>query len=496
MVRAFLGFLFLSLVHQIAAVVDFGNVLWEYEAGDSVTSSPALDTSGNLFFGSLDGYVYSLDGDGVLRWRYNSGDWVDSSPVLSNDESTLYVGSWNDRLLALDADSGAVEWIFETDSLVYASPAVAEDGTIYFGSSDGLLYALNPNGTLKWEFEVGGELDSSPSLDANGNIYVGSSTGLVSCISPLGLEHWSWDVPTEPGSTGRDFGISSSPMLTAEGDVIVGSQNFYVYALNAANGVIRWKYETGGIIEGSAVEGMGRSCIVGGRDGYLYSLSWDGDLNWRMQVGANYYSTPCVDGMGRIYAGVLKGNSEGRLLVVSSEGETLWQTDFTSFVDSSPLLGPDGRLYVGNNNGHLYAIEGGDKLASLGWSSFRGGANQRSSLEGYTDLTGSRSDLLVAASGIDGTDEFVAAYVVEGGGPVQVEIRAMGSGFQESQGSTGYSLSLTGISGEMAFAEAFEPIVGSSDGRMSGWLEPGAYTIEARNESLDREAFFLEVKVQ
>ncbi len=476
--------------------VDFGSVNWEYRAGNSVASSPALDASGNVFFGSLDGYVYSVDGDGALRWRYDSGDWVDSSPVLSRDESTLYVGSWGDKLIALDAGTGSFLWSYATDSLVYSSPAVAVDGTIYFGSSDGFLYALFPDGKLKWEFEVGGELDSSPAVDASGNVYVGSSAGSVSCISPAGAELWSWEVPTEPGATGREFGIVSSPMLTAEGDVMVGSQNYFVYCLRGASGALRWKHETDGIVEGSMVEGMGRSCIVGGRDGYLYCFTWDGALNWRTFVGANYYSTPCVDGMGRIYAGVLRGSTTGSLVVLSAKGELLWRTDFDSFVDSSPLLGPDGTVYVGNNNGSLYAIEGGDKLASLGWSSFRGGVDQRGSLQGYEDLTATRSDLLLASKTIERTDRFVAKYRVEGGGPVEVEIRALGAGLQESVGTSAYSLSLVGESGEMAFADAFVPIEGVFDGAIRGWLEPGAYVIEAINESGERDAFFLEVKIQ
>lgn len=491
----FCAIAFSSVVTFLTAA-DFGDINWEYQTGDSVTSSPTLDSAGNVFFGSLDDYVYSLDGYGELRWRYDSGDWVDSSPVLSRDETALYVGSWGNKLIALDATTGGLLWDYETDSLVYASPAVAEDGTIYFGSSDGLLYALHPDGTLKWEFEVGGELDSSPAIDAAGNVYVGSSSGFVSSISPDGAERWSWDVPISLATLTRDFGITSSPMLTSEGDVIVGSQNFFVYCLRASNGTQRWSYPTDGIVEGSAVEGMGRSCLFAGRDGFLYSLSWDGGLNWKTFVGPNYYSTPCVDGMGRIYAGVLRGSTEGSLVVLSSEGAILWQTDFDGFVDSSPLLGPDGTVYVGNNNGRLYAIEGGDKLASLGWSSFRGGLMQRGSLQGYEDLTALKSDLYVASKTIDGTDQFIANYRVEGGGPMQVEIRAMGTGFQESVVASGYSLSLVGASGEMAFADAFLPIDGNFDGTLKGWLEPGAYRVEAINESDDRGAFFLEVDIQ
>lgn len=496
MLRVTIFCLLLSSLPFAGAEVDFGRVLWEYEAGDSVTSSPVLDSEGNVYFGSLDGYVYSLNGDGAFRWRYRANEWVDSSPALSQDESVLYVGSWGDRLLALQTATGALSWAFETDSLVYASPAVAEDGTIYFGSSDGYLYALNPDGSLKWEFEVGGELDSSPAIGGNGNVYVGSSSGLVACLSPAGEELWSWEVPFEIGSLGREFGISSSPMLTSEGHVVFGCQNYYVYALDAASGSQRWKYQTGGILEGSAVEGMGRACLVVGRDGYLYSFSWDGDLNWRTFVGSNYYSTPCVDGMGRIYAGVLKGQTEGSLLTLDSEGRILWRTDFDSFVDSSPLLGPDGTVYVGNNDGRLYAIEGGDKLASLGWSSFRGGALQRRSLQGYEDLTGTPSELLVVSKEIAGTDRLAAEYVVQGGGPVAVEVRALGTGFEEAAGASAYAVSLMGASGEMAFAKALQPLEGDFDGRLRGWLEPGTYSVEARNESSDGDAFFLELRVR
>lgn len=496
MYRSFLLFSVFVASAFIGSAAERGAVLWQFETGDSVTSSPVLDSSGNVYFGSLDGYVYSLNKDGSLRWRYNASDWVDSSPALSRDESTLYVGSWDNAVLALSSSSGALLWKFATDNLVYASPAVAADGTIYIGSSDGQLYALAPSGSLKWEYEVGGELDSSPAIDGDGNVYVGSDAGLVVCLNPAGAELWTWEVPTELDAVARDFGVLGSPMLTAEGDVIVGCQNHYVYSLDAVTGTERWKYETGAIVESSLVEGMGRTCILGGRDGYLYSLSWDGVLNWRVFSGGNYYSTPCVDGMGRIYTGVLRNAEEGSLLVYSSTGELLWQTDFSSFVDSSPVLAADGALYLGNNDGRLYAIEGGDKLASLGWSSFRGGVDQRRSLEGYADLTGISSELQVVSFQFAAADSVFASYRVQGGGPLQVKISALGSGLEASGLAGDYAISLLGESGEMASSGAV--LVGqvSVDGSLEGWLEPGVYTIEAMNQSADREALFLKVDVR
>jgi len=62
---------------------------------------------------------------------------------------------------------------------VESSPAVGADGTIYVGSRDYNLYALNPDGTQKWKFATNGEVWSSPAVGADGTMYVGSADGNV-----------------------------------------------------------------------------------------------------------------------------------------------------------------------------------------------------------------------------------------------------------------------------------------------------------------------------
>ena len=48
------------------------------------------------------------------------------------------------------------------------------DGTIYVGSYDHHLYAVNPDGSQKWKFATGDFVASSPAVGADGTIYVGS----------------------------------------------------------------------------------------------------------------------------------------------------------------------------------------------------------------------------------------------------------------------------------------------------------------------------------
>ena len=102
-----------------------------------------------------------------------TGDAVSASPAIAAD-GTIYFGSGN-TLYALGPD-GTKKWEFVTADGMSSDPSIASDGTIYFGSRDKNVYAINPDGTKKWEFATGDDVKSSPAIGADGTIYVGSAT--------------------------------------------------------------------------------------------------------------------------------------------------------------------------------------------------------------------------------------------------------------------------------------------------------------------------------
>jgi outer membrane protein assembly factor BamB len=59
---------------------------------------------------------------------------------------------------------------------VHSSPAIAADGTIYFGSDDGYFYAVNADGTLRWRLRTieNGAVHSHPAIAVDGTVYFGS----------------------------------------------------------------------------------------------------------------------------------------------------------------------------------------------------------------------------------------------------------------------------------------------------------------------------------
>ena len=100
---------------------------------------------------------------------------IDSSPAIDTD-GTIYVGSDDENLYALNPTDGSLKWKNTIGGGMRSSPAIGTDGTIYVGSADGNLNALNPaDGSLKWQYTTGYIIEySSPTIGADGTIYVGS----------------------------------------------------------------------------------------------------------------------------------------------------------------------------------------------------------------------------------------------------------------------------------------------------------------------------------
>jgi len=116
--------------------------LWEFETGDGVYSSPAIGSDGTVYVGSADKKLYAINGkSGVKLWEFETGNDVESSPAIGSD-GTVYVGSRDKKLYAINGKSGVKLWEFKTGGDVYSSPAIGSDGTVYVGSRDKRLYAI------------------------------------------------------------------------------------------------------------------------------------------------------------------------------------------------------------------------------------------------------------------------------------------------------------------------------------------------------------------
>uniref|UniRef100_A0A7C6A8W2 Pyrrolo-quinoline quinone repeat domain-containing protein n=1 Tax=candidate division WOR-3 bacterium TaxID=2052148 RepID=A0A7C6A8W2_UNCW3 len=81
---------------------------------------------------------------------------------------------------------GTLLWRFRTNADVDSSPALGSDGTIYFGSRDSFLYAINTQGSLKWKCKTGDYVESSPTIGPDETIFVGANDNPIYALNGSG----------------------------------------------------------------------------------------------------------------------------------------------------------------------------------------------------------------------------------------------------------------------------------------------------------------------
>ena len=125
-----------------AAVQRPGTVLWEFETESAVFSSPAIGLDSTLYVGSRDNNLYAINGkSGGKLWQFETGGEVWCSPTIGFGD-TVYIGSVDKKLYAINGKNGVILWEFETKGSVSSTPAIGPDGTLYLGSDDNKIYAI------------------------------------------------------------------------------------------------------------------------------------------------------------------------------------------------------------------------------------------------------------------------------------------------------------------------------------------------------------------
>ena len=280
--------------------------------------------------------------EGQIKWKYLTGGGLISSPTIALD-GTVYLGSQDYYLYAVNPD-GNLKWKYLTGGGINSAPTIAADGTVYTGSYDNYLYAVNPDGSLKWKYLTGGMIDaSSPTVAGDGTVYIESRDNYLYAIYPNGNLKWKC-------STGGWAVTTSS--LAVDGTIYVGSSDGYLYAIYPNNGSVKWKYF--GVIDTYSSSAIGKDGIIyiGSNDGYVHAIyPSDGSLKWKYLTGSAVQSSPAIGVDGIIYIGSL----DDYLYAFYPNGSVKWKyfTD-NSQVRSSPAIGEDGTIYVGTSRTNFF----------------------------------------------------------------------------------------------------------------------------------------------
>jgi len=277
------------------------------------------------FFSQSKNIVWALDGDtGGLLWHFDgaTSQYIEGG-VLSG--GVFVIGNSDGNVYALDAESGAVRWIFETGHRVWATPLIVSD-VVYIGSLDRHLYALSlSNGEERWRFPAEGvpaegAFASTPAL-RDDTLFIGAfDDHLYAIDAHTGEERWHF--------AGENW-FWGSPVVYND-TIYAADVNGNVYAVNIETGKQIWRQSLNASVRaGLALTEDGSKLFVGSQEGALYALDTaDGFSLWSVESEGQVLSTPVVHG-SVVYELLIYGPHRIRALHVDN-GREIWAHPHTA----------------------------------------------------------------------------------------------------------------------------------------------------------------------
>jgi outer membrane protein assembly factor BamB len=242
-----------------------------------------------------------------------------------------------------------------TGGVVVSSPAITESGVLVFGSHDKSVYGAASDGTIAWRKPTQDLVWCAPALGPGGVAYVGSDDDRLYALD-VADGSLRWQFTAGPCRTAVGFGPEAA-RCDVDGVTVGPDGTVYLvadglYAL-AADGTLKWRFSPGHT-HCAAAPALGADGTVyfGCHDDALYAVDAQGQKRWEYRTQDDVDSPPAVGADGTIYF----GSDDKKLYALTPAGTLKWALATSGAVRSGPAIAADGTIYVGSFDGHLYAV--------------------------------------------------------------------------------------------------------------------------------------------
>ncbi len=322
-------------------------------------------------------------------------------PQLKRDGPKTGIATANGPVLP------SVAWSYNAGSAIVSGPILANDGTVYIGTENYRVLAVNQGGSRKWEYVPPDSGGSQPPtylfVNSKSRVVLGTQNGYVIGLQTDGKEDWKFDTRNAPYGSSEPQAVRS-PIGGASnyGRVLVGTDKGLLYELEdgafagvrrseadgaikagaavapdgtliwAANRAIRagtatggdkWRIVLDGSISSTPAVGGDSTVYVATENGSVYAVGTDGIQRWQARPGdaRRYRAGLAVGTDGTVYA----AGDEGRLFALDpATGATKWSFGTGGQITSSPAVGANGLIYLASGDSKLYIL--GQNGAQLG----------------------------------------------------------------------------------------------------------------------------------
>jgi outer membrane protein assembly factor BamB len=360
-----------------------------------VSPSIGIAADGTLYIGSNDGYVYSYtDGQASPNWHvqlnntntapFTSPNSMYTTPLISPD-GTIYIGSNEGYLFALDPSGGTIKWSYSAGYPLQSSPIMDASGSIYFGAGNN-VYAVGDAGYAgynKWlipYFPTNAHVNSSPALGQNGYLYFGSDDGFVYAVdSFLGIQKWSFDANNYNTPPMGIHPIYTSATVDASNNVIIGNGSYMngtLFYLDGLTGALIWSKTSVDWGTNANIGPFYNTVAVKGDTIYLSTIAYVYAINrltgiqkWYYFNTNCYYTSPIIDASGTLFFASIKAQddpaqgwlkNDGILHSITDMGNSFtsnWSIKVASLGRlAPPVLGDNNTIYITSTSNKIYAI--------------------------------------------------------------------------------------------------------------------------------------------
>lgn len=329
----------------LAVIALAGGCAWPQFRGDAAHSGTSRDQS--IALHTVPGLV--------PRWAVTTGGAVRSSP--SDDDNTVFVGSSDGRVYAVDETKGTPHWSFATAGPVTAAPAV-DKKLVFAASDDHHLYARHESdGSAAWTVLVSSSFagaDSAPTV-VDGSVFVSDATTVYAYDEATGAPQWSRPlaVSSPLGAPAVDGGVV---FVASYGDAAV-------FALDEATGAPAWTYQAVGARVACATERSSPAVVAGAAyvslcpaaaapNASLYAIDASaGSARWT--AGSAPATNDVSVAAGVVYDVTTTGTVEAR---DAGTGNVQWSASLGAASATSPAV-VNGVVYVGADNSKVAAFD-------------------------------------------------------------------------------------------------------------------------------------------
>lgn len=170
----------------LIAISDHGtsaSIAWRVDPHDGDTEvSPGLTSDGTILLGT----------NGSQEWAYRPGGsalWHSPRVITYSSPSVTatglaYVADHSGRVHVLDTATGTERGTYRvTATQIWSSTVVDKNYRVYFGGQNGHVYGVSPGGVVLFDIDLGAPIDSYPALAGDGTLIVGATNGTLAAIS-------------------------------------------------------------------------------------------------------------------------------------------------------------------------------------------------------------------------------------------------------------------------------------------------------------------------